>query len=205
MGDNVFEERTRLKDLIVAILEEEETASISGIQKRLTRHGEDLHRLVVTGYLRALADTGLLEARSLPPSKVYRLKAGPGRRGIHDEAGRAVAARDLPRGTEAKVLVALLARLFHRPVFKAEVERAGFEAVGLSDWEVETKDRQTARQRVAQAGIELPHNNPAYYPPDPVDEEVRTHIEDILVELVVKGYNAQPFVQRGKQITLQEM
>lgn len=205
MSDNVFEERTRLKDLIVAILEEEDTASIAGIQKRLTKHGEDLHRLIVTGYLRALADTGLLEARSLPPSKVYRLKAGPARRGIHDEAGRAVAARDLPRGTEARVLVALLARLFHRPVFKAEVERAGFEAIGLTAWEVETKDRQSARQRVTQAGIELPHNNPAYYPSGPIEDEVRGHIEDVLVELVIKGYNAQPFVQRGKQVTLQEM
>lgn len=205
MSDNVFQERARLKDLIVAILEEEETASISGIQKRLTKHGEDLHRLVVTGYLRALADTGVLEARSLPPSKVYRLKAGPARRGIHDEAGRAVATRDLPHGTEARVLVALLARLFHRPVFKAEVERAGLEPLGLTPWEVETKDRQSARQRATQAGIDLPHNNPAYYPPEAIDAEVRTHIEEILVELVIKGYNAQAFVQRGKQITLQEM
>lgn len=194
-----------MKDLITAILEQDETASIAGIQKRLARHGEDLHRLIVTGYLRALADLGVLEAKDLPPSKIYRLKASPGRRSIHDEAGRAVAGRDLPRGAEARVLVALLARLFHRPIFKEELERAHIEPLGLAEWEVETKDRQAARQRVVQSGIELPHNNPAYLPPDGLDPDTRALVEDLLTELVVKGFNAQPLVQRGKQVTLQEM
>jgi hypothetical protein len=205
MTDKVFEDRARLKDLITTILEQDETASISGIQKRLARHGEDLHRLVVTGYLRALADVGVLEAKDLPPSKIYRLKAGPARRSIHDESGRAVAARGLPHGVQARVLVALLSRVFHRPVFKEEIERAHIEPLGLADWEVETKDRQAARQRVVQAGIDLPHNNPAYHPPVVLDDETRLLVEDLLVELVLKGFNAQAFVQRGKQVTLQEM
>ena len=200
MAKGVFEERTRLKDLILTILREEDTASISGIQKRLERHGERLHRLIVTGYLRAMHDLGVLEERDLPPSKVYSLKVGKAQHDLYDAAGRAVAAADLPRGVEARVLVAVLARLFHRPVFKQEVERANIEPLGLADWEVETKDRQAARQLLVQAGFELPHNNPAYVPKE--TDDIAAVRDEVLAELVVKGFGAHPYVQRGKQTTL---
>lgn len=202
--DAVFEDRTRLKDLIVRILKEDKTASISGMQKRLTRHGENLHRLIVTGYLRAMHDLGWLEERDLPPSKVYSLKAGEKQHDLYDAAGRAVVARDLSRGAEARVLVAVLARLFHRPIFKEELKAAAIDALGLTEWEVETKDRQSARQRLVQAGFELPHNNPAYEPAGLSDEECELR-DDVIAELVVKGFQANAYVLRGKQITLRDM
>lgn len=203
-ADSVFEERTRLKDLILRILKEEGSASISGIQKRLTRHGENLHRLIVTGYLRAMHDLGLLEERDLPPSKVYSLKAGQKHHDLYDSVGRVVAAYELPRGTEGRALVALLYRLFHRPVFKQEVVACGIEPLGLADWEVETKERQSARQRLVQAGFELPHNNPAFVPSgvEPEEEQV---VEEALAELVVKGFRAHQYVLKGKQTTLRGM
>ena len=201
----VFEERARLKDRIRTILREEESGSISGIQKRLAKHGENLHRLIVTGYLRAMHDFGVLEERDLPPSKVYSLKAGAQQQDVYDTAGRLVAARNLPRGPEAQTLVVVLHRLFHRPIFKQEVLRANIEPLGLADWEVETKDRQSARHLLVQAGFELPHNNPAYAPPDDAVQEHGALRDEIIAELVVKGYGAHPYVQRNKQITLEEM
>lgn len=201
----VFEDRTKLKDLILTILREDGSASISGVQKRLAKHGENLHRLIVTGYLRAMNDLGLLEERDLPPSKVYSLKTGSKQKDVYDAAGRAVAARSLPRGAEAQLLVAILHRLFHRPIFKQEVVRANIEPLGLTDWEVETKDRQTARQLLVGAGLELPHNNPAFVPPEDLSAELRALRDELIAEMAVKGFDAHPYVQRSKQITLQEM
>ena len=205
MSPELFEDRTRLKDLILRILKEESSASISGIQERLEKHGHKLHRLIVTGYLRALADAGFLEEQEIPPSKVYRLKAGEKQRDLYDVAGRLIAARTLPRGQEAQVLVALLSRLFHRPIFKQEIQSAQLEPLGIAEWEVETKDRQSARQRLVQAGFELPHNNPAYLPPSPLPDGLRALSDELLAELVVHGFQASQYVLRGRQVTLSGM
>lgn len=203
-GPGVFEDETRLKDLIVRILREE-PASISGIQKRLAQHGENLHRLIVTGYLRAMHDLGILEETNLPPSKVYRVRPGKRDQDVYDAVGRVVAGLDLPRSLEARVAVALMARLFRRPVFKEELLRAHVEPLGLADWEVETEARQSGRKILTAAGIQLPHNNPAYLPPETPDEAFVAAVDEALEELARKGFQAHPYVRRSKQVTLGEM
>ena len=45
--------------------------SISSVSRELKTNGYDLHRLIITGYLRALHDTGYLEEKEIPPSKVF--------------------------------------------------------------------------------------------------------------------------------------
>ncbi|MGP8337816.1 MAG: hypothetical protein ACT6FC_06250, partial [Methanosarcinaceae archaeon] len=45
--------------------------SISGITRELRNEGFNEHRLVLTGYLRALRDLGKLNEVEIPPSKVY--------------------------------------------------------------------------------------------------------------------------------------
>ena len=45
--------------------------SISGISQELRKRGYDSHRLILTGYLRALRDMGVLKEISKPPSKLY--------------------------------------------------------------------------------------------------------------------------------------
>ncbi|MDL5503493.1 MAG: hypothetical protein QSU88_09780, partial [Candidatus Methanoperedens sp.] len=48
--------------------------SISSIARELKKNGYDQHRLILTGYLRALHETGYAEELDIPPSKVYVLK-----------------------------------------------------------------------------------------------------------------------------------
>jgi len=45
--------------------------SISGISQELRKRGYDSHRLILTGYLRALRDVGILREIPRPPSKLY--------------------------------------------------------------------------------------------------------------------------------------
>ncbi len=49
--------------------------SISGLSRELKARGIDEHRLVLTGYLRALRDLKILEEIEVPPSKIYALPA----------------------------------------------------------------------------------------------------------------------------------
>jgi len=47
--------------------------SISGLSQELKAGGIDEHRLILTGYLRALIDLNILEEFEVPPSKIYAL------------------------------------------------------------------------------------------------------------------------------------
>ena len=63
-----------LKDLVVSYLREQER-SISALTKQLRADGYPFHRLFVTGYLKALADAGILREKDIPPAKVYSTSA----------------------------------------------------------------------------------------------------------------------------------
>ncbi len=59
--------------ILIEILAQKQL-SISSIARELKKNGYDQHRLILTGYLRALHDMGYLEELDIPPSKVYFLK-----------------------------------------------------------------------------------------------------------------------------------
>ncbi|MCX9013385.1 MAG: hypothetical protein OIN89_01065, partial [Candidatus Methanoperedens sp.] len=60
-------------DLLIELLSKKQM-SISSIARELKKTGYDQHRLILTGYLRALNDMGYLEEIEIPPSKVYIFK-----------------------------------------------------------------------------------------------------------------------------------
>ena len=61
------------KDLSRKIIEllGKDGMSISSLDKELSRQGIKDHRLVLTGYLRAMTDLGYLRMRDVPPAKIY--------------------------------------------------------------------------------------------------------------------------------------
>jgi len=59
-----------LRSLIVKILSENEL-SISGLSKVLNKDGPRISRVMLGGFLKGLATTGILSVRSLPPCLVY--------------------------------------------------------------------------------------------------------------------------------------
>ena len=70
----LFVPERNLKDLVVSYLREQER-SISALTKQLRQDGYPFHRLFVTGYLKALADAGILREKDIPPAKVYGTSA----------------------------------------------------------------------------------------------------------------------------------
>ena len=66
----MFQGDKDLRHLVISHLKKEEK-SISALNRDLKRDGYRFHRLFLTGYLRALADTGHLREKAIPPAKVY--------------------------------------------------------------------------------------------------------------------------------------
>src|SRR3989304_2416708 len=70
----LFVPERNLKDLVIRYVRDQER-SISALTKQLETDGYSFHRLFVTGYLKALADVGMLGEKEIPPAKVYMASA----------------------------------------------------------------------------------------------------------------------------------
>lgn len=201
----VFEPETSLKDLVVELLRRE-AMSISAVQRELEKEEFKFHRLVVTGYLKALADVGFLEERDIPPSKVYAVKPGTWQRDLYQELGRVLAELGAPEAERPAAAVYVLERLFHRPVFKRELQRAGLEPARIATLEVSKEDREEARRVLAKTPMKPPPNDPAYsYAGKEAPEALRTAWDEALAELVRTRFHAHMYTLRGKQVTLGEV
>src|SRR5256885_335051 len=124
VGAPVFVPGRNLKDLVVAYLREQER-SISSLTKRLKQDGYNFHRLFVTGYLKALADAGILREKDIPPSKVYSTSAHR-EPNLYELVG--ARCREATReGTDQIRLAApALRKPFHGRTFLPDLARAGF-------------------------------------------------------------------------------
>lgn len=132
--------------------------SISSLARELKKNGYDQHRLILTGYLRALHDTGFLEEIDIPPSKVYILKA-VAKRDIYSIVKEHL--KDFDISERLEIAVFILSSLFHRPCFKYELELLGIE-VRKTEAVRESKDARLKEHRTAVTRIKIPLEDPAY-------------------------------------------
>ena len=95
--------------------------SISALAKDLETKGFKHHRLILTGYLRAMTDTGHLKERDVPPSKIYVI-AKPLPDSIYEQVGKAC--RKVSDDPDELILF-VLSKLFKRPIFGSELRSAG--------------------------------------------------------------------------------
>jgi hypothetical protein len=132
--------------------------SISRIARELKKSGYDQHRLILTGYLRALYDTGFLEEIDIPPSKVYTLKAGL-KKDIYSIVKEHL--QDIDTSERLEVAVYILTSLLHRPCFKYELELLGIEAQRTKNVK-ESRDSRLKEHRAAVTRIRIPQDDPAF-------------------------------------------
>lgn len=200
-----FEQGVSLRDVVTDILRDGH-ASISQVGKALRERGVKMHRLAVAGYLKALADDGYLEEREVPPAKTYRLRPGRAPRSLYEvvgeRSGQAAAPADAVRLT-----VQTLVDLFHRPIFREELKRAGY-APGPGLEEVTGDERQTARRTLSGTPLKLPFNDPAFRP-EYRDSEDRVRLtstsQQLIASLVRDAYGMQALAQVTKQSRLTEV
>ncbi|MDI6888822.1 MAG: hypothetical protein QMC78_03910 [Methanocellales archaeon] len=132
--------------------------SISGITRQLKKQGYDQHRLILTGYLRALRDIGHLVEEDIPPSKVYSYVGGKGK-DIYTLVGERIP--DIERNERFAVGVYVLSALFRRPCFEQELISIGLSPMD-TEWTRKSRDPHLKEYRAMVKRINIPSDNPAY-------------------------------------------
>ena len=193
----MFVPERNLKDLVISYIRQQER-SISSLTKQLKQDGYSFHRLFVTGYLKALADLGVLREKDIPPAKVYTTSAHR-EPNLYEIVG--VRCREMVKdeSDQVRLVVAVLQRLFRRPVFLREIRECGF--AGAVDVPLAPReDREEARRGLAKLGLPLPTNEPAYM----VQERRNDPRDAILCDIVVERFGMAALVLETKQMKLTE-
>ena len=183
-----------LKQTIISMLSEE-GRSISYLSKELKKRGFDMHRLILTGYLRALSDLNILKEKEVPPAKVYTAVKGK-EKDIYIRI--AEHARSISPERSGELTLYALYRLFRRPIFKEELERAG--VLGLSPG-VQAKEEEIAdaRKFMLKAGFKVPTSSKAYVP---LNDELEGAFQGLLMQMVVTESESAYLVKEAKQSKL---
>lgn len=159
----MFNPDKALRDTIFDILKND-GKSISALSRELEGRGISIHRLILTGYLRALTDYNYLKEKEVPPAKVYVPVKGK-EKDIYEAVGEC--SRKVTSGVDADLLALYtLGRLFHRPIFFDELKRAGIRDPPPAR-QATADERQEAKRVLQRAGLKLADSNLAYVYEDP--------------------------------------
>lgn len=193
----MFVPEKNLKDLVIAYVRDQER-SISALTKSLQQDGYAFHRLFVTGYLKALADVGMLREKEIPPAKVYTASAHR-EPNLYEMVGERCREVSDDEAAAARMAVAVLQRLFHRPVFLRELRECGF-AGAIDAASVPRDEREEIRRLLLKLGLQIPTNEPAYR----VEERRNETRDAILCDLVLERFGMSSLVLDTKQMKLME-
>lgn len=192
----VFVTPEMLKDLIIKYVKEEER-SISSLSRRLEEEGHKMHRLVLTGYLKALTDVGVLREKEIPPAKVYTTSAHR-EKNIYEAVGEKCRALNFENDKKAQVAIYTLQKLFHRPIFFEELKQCGFKE-GVEEAEQITGDeRREAKAALTKSNVNLPYNDPAYI----VKKDYDSIFLDVISDIMIDTFRAKRLVIGTKQLKL---
>ncbi|MCE5296854.1 MAG: hypothetical protein LLG16_07110 [Euryarchaeota archaeon] len=184
-----------LKEDIFDILKND-GKSISALSRDLEERGINIHRLILTGYLRALTDYNYLQEREVPPAKVYIPVKGK-EKDIYEMVGEF--ARKLENGPDADLLILYsLNRLFRRPVFFEELRKAGVRDMPSAK-QVGIEERQEAKKFIQRAGLKIADINLAYRNDDP---SMAPRYEDLLSMVLCYTMSFSRLVRDTKQTKL---
>jgi hypothetical protein len=197
-ASKMFADMISLKDAILKNLREA-PKSISKLTRELSAAGMKHHKLIITGYLRALADLGYVEERDFAPSKVYSV-AAPLRRDIYEQVRNKAQYLEPKATAQINLVIYTLQRIFRRAVFLQEVRRCGFTeevTAPLAD----DQNRVEARKIVISSGLKLPKNDPAYMIPRH-DDKYHNLSDRIIIELITDHFLIKKLVRTGTQTVL---
>jgi hypothetical protein len=192
----MFVPEKNLKDLVISYVKSEES-SISALTRQLNKDGYKFHRLFLTGYLKALTDMGLLREKSIPPSKIYTTSAYRGQN-LYEAVGEQCKAIADDERRQVRLAIAVLQRLFRRPIFLREIKECGF-GTRIDALQASKEEREEARKMLLKIGIQIPTNEPAYYLKERKDPDK----EAILANVVLHKFEAAALVQGTRQASLE--
>ena len=193
----MFELDKELRTLILQNLPDD-GMSISALSRLLKEKGVKLHRLELSGYLKALSDMGVLRERDIKPSKVFspsQLK----KKDVYTCLGDLVKKEEDDEDKQASIALFILGKLFKRAIFEKELRMCGLRGTPASKRATE-KERADAAALMVKAGIKIGASDAAIVSTGNYPQASNKVVLDLLIDLA--GLRA--FVAETKQKTLEE-
>ncbi|MGA9188742.1 MAG: hypothetical protein WB014_09355 [Methanosarcina sp.] len=214
-----MEEKLNLK--LLELLEGRQL-SISGLSRELKAGGIDEHRLILTGYLRALRDLKILDEIEVPPSKIYalpeKIKEPLSEKGKELRSPELSYSEDIYSIFRTQLLkidldmripvgVYVVSKLFERPCFRRELKLIGITQKHLDQYlekpgiVCEAPDAYLKKARADITKVEIPPDDPAYEIREN-REEVARLANEVLAGLIKHKIDLEGLVAKSKQTTL---
>jgi DNA-binding HxlR family transcriptional regulator len=179
-----FKDEKHLLNDILSILAKEEI-SISGIHKILGQNGNNVHRLILTGYLDALVDQGILRRREVKPSRIYSLNT-PAGKDVYDIVG--TIARKVSSDNSGDDALLLLCYIFNRPIFSRELERCNVD-LPVNYKRVTSPRKSEYLSILEKQGIKIAPSNMLMEPSEISQERLLKLIRELMnITLDIKKY-----------------
>ena len=185
-----------LKESILQILAVREN-TISGIHGKLKEMGIETHRLVLTGYLRAMKDLEILVEKEIKPSKLYFISEKTSS-DIYNIVGKV--SQSINEESSPEIALSILFTLFKRPIFMREIERCGLLAPRRYT-KVMPSDRLKYIEKLTRAGVSIPSNSIMIEP----ESDSSRISDDILLRVLNEAFNLKRYSReydRSPQQTL---
>ncbi|HML26875.1 hypothetical protein [Methanomethylovorans sp.] len=184
--------------------------SISAITRELKDKGFVEHRLVLTGYLRALRDLKILQEIEVPPSKVYkRLEHHEKCTDIYSIVSDQI--KNLDMEMRLPLSIYIISRLFKRPVFREELLHLGINNKSVANCLESSecmitlsRDENLKLYRSEITRISIPANDPAYEI-KAEDGQMVSMANIILMETIKDLVDLSGLTPKTKQTKLVEM
>lgn len=168
-----------------------EGKSISALSKDLEDRGVKIHRLIITGYLRALTDQGILREREIPPSKIYQ-PVKQVQESIYEAVSRSC--RNLSNDADELILY-VLNRLFKRPIFESELRDAGVtRPIGRVASDHDINESRKVLKRAGNIGI----SQKAVFP----DKQFPEKYYEVLADMAIETRGSRHLVMETRQTKL---
>ncbi len=174
--------------------------SISSLHRMLIEEGHKVHRLVLTGYLKAMEEMGVLTSRDFPPSKVYSISPCI-EKDIY-ESVKIVSANleEISPSKRHEIILYFFQKLFKRPVFLEELDRAGCTADPESfAVRISNEERLELKKILAKKNIKIPMKDQAYVTHDVAYD---TEYDLIIQHLILDKYKIAGLAIDTKQTKL---
>lgn len=193
----MFHPEKELSTVIFNILKSE-GKSISAISRELEEKGFKFHRLILTGYLRALSDMNLLKEKEVPPAKIY-MPTRKRKKDIFEVIAEKAREKSGDEMTAKRIILYTLSRLFKRPVFQEELKRAGVREVEVGRIAADG-EREEAKRVLNKAGFQIADSNRAYVPEE--SDDYREHYQDLLEAVIQERFQIGHLIRETTQTKL---
>jgi len=191
----MFSPQKDMKELVIEILKKDQM-SISGLCRELAANGVKLHRLELTGYLKALADMSVLKEKDIKPAKVFSASATRDL-SLYEMIGESCSRHASSQDEKATLVAYCLQKLFKRPIFDMEVRRCGLEGI-VEGRKATAEERSEAKAVLSRMGYKVPNSDV----PTIVDRNMDHEFLLVLADIVVDRFNARSYLKETTQLKL---